>query len=175
MFGSVGCAIRQTVQDAKNSPGLFFSTRLSAERVRGECERLQYEFRERVYSPAITLWVFLAQVLSADHSCREAVCKLNFWRAARSLSPCNPKTNSYCEARERLPESLTRDLVRSTGQELAEEAAEDWQWLGRNVNVVDGSTVTLADTPENQQEYPQQSGQAEGAGFPAVVRVLRDK
>ena len=138
MFGCVGGAIRRTVQDAKNFPGLFFSTRLSPERVRSECERLQYDFRERIYSPAITLWVFLTQVLSADHSCREAVSKLNFWRAARGLAPCNPQTNSYCEARERLPEALIRDLVRSIGQELAEEAAHDWQWLGRNVNVVDG-------------------------------------
>jgi hypothetical protein len=171
MFGSVGGAIRRTVQDAQKFPGLFFSTRLSPERVRSECERLQYEFRERIYSPAVTLWVFLAQVLSADHSCREAVSKLNFWRAARGLTPCNPQTNSYCEARERLPEALIRDLVRSSGQELAEEAADDWQWLGRNVNVVDGSTVTMADTPENQQAYPQQSGQAAGAGFP-IARIV---
>lgn len=171
MFGSVGGAIRRTVQDARNFSGLFFSARLSPERVRSECERLQYEFRERIYSPAITLWVFLAQVLSADHSCREAVSKLNFWRAARGLAPCNPQTNSYCEARERLPEALIRDLVRVTGQELAEEAADDWHWLGRNVSVVDGSTVTMADTPENQQEYPQQSGQAEGAGFP-IARIV---
>lgn len=171
MFGSVGDAIRRTMQDARNCPGLFFSTRLSADRVRSECERLQYEFRERIYSPAITLWVFLAQVLSADHSCREAVAKLNFWRAARGLAPCHPLTNSYCEARERLPEALVRDLVRLTGQELAKESADDWQWLGRNVNVVDGSTVTMADTPENQQQYPQQSGQAAGAGFP-IARIV---
>ncbi len=171
MFGSVRGAIRRTVQDAQNFPGLFFSTRLSPERVRTECERLQYEFRERSYSPAVTLWVFLAQVLSADHSCREAVAKLNFWRAARGLAPCRPQTNSYCEARERLPEALIRDLVRATGLELAEDAADDWQWRGRNVNVVDGSTVTMADTPENQQEYPQQSGQAEGAGLP-IARIV---
>lgn len=171
MFGSVGDAIRRMVQDARNCSGLFFSAHLSPERVCSECERLQYEFRERVYSPAVTLWMFLAQALSADHSCREAVSKLNFWRVARGLAPCSPETNSYCEARERLPEALIGDLVRSTGQELAEEAADDWQWLGRSVKVVDGSTVTMADTPENQQAYPQQSGQAAGAGFP-IARIV---
>ena len=144
MFGSVGCAIRRTLKDAKQCSGLFFSTRLSEESVRRECQRLQYEFRERIYSPAITLWVFLTQVLSADHSCREAVSKLNFWRVARGLSPCNPATNSYCEARERLPEALLRNLVRSTGQELVEQTKDLWHWLGRSVKVIDGSTITMS-------------------------------
>lgn len=171
MFASIGCAIRRTVHDAQNCSGLFFSTRLSQERIRLECQRLQHEFRERVYSPAITVWVFLTQVLSADHSCREAVAKLNFWRAARNLTPCSPDTNSYCEARERLPEALLRDLVRSTGQELADQAKEAWRWLGRRVQVIDGSTITMPDTRDNQQQYPQQGGQAEGTGFP-IARIV---
>ena len=28
-------------------------------------------FREGVYTPAVTVWMFLSQVLSADHSCRD--------------------------------------------------------------------------------------------------------
>ena len=36
-----------------------------------------------IYSPAVTIWVFLAQCLSADHSCREAVAQLIAWRLAR--------------------------------------------------------------------------------------------
>jgi len=171
MFGSVGRAIRAQVSAAGGCDGLFFSERLSPQSVRFACEKLQHEFRERIFSPAITLWVFLAQVLSADHSCREAVAKLNFWRLARSLRPCSPDTGSYCEARQRLPEALFKDLVRSTGQELAEKADAAWQWLGRVVKVVDGATVTMADTPENQCAYPQARTQAPGVGFP-IARIV---
>src|ERR671925_288182 len=38
---------------------------------------------DRVFSPLVTLWVFLGQVLSADHSCRAAVARLIAHRIAR--------------------------------------------------------------------------------------------
>jgi putative transposase len=171
MYGCTGRAIRAQVSAARNCQGLFFSECLSPESVRSTCEKLQHEFRERIFSPAITLWVFLAQVLSADHSCREAVAKLNFWRLARGLQPCSPNTGSYCEARQRLPERLVAELVRSTGKELCEKADAAWQWLGRVVKVVDGATVTMADTRDNQRAYPQSRAQAEGVGFP-IARIV---
>src|SRR5579871_6626781 len=31
---------------------------------------------DRIFSPLVTLWVFLGQVLSADHSCRAAIARL---------------------------------------------------------------------------------------------------
>src|SRR5205809_1082269 len=141
MFGRTRRAIRAQVSAATGCDGLFFSERLSPESVRSACETLQHEFRERIFSPTITLWVFLAQVMSADHSCREAVAKLNFWRLARGLRPCSPGAGSYCEARQRLPETLFAELVRSTGKELSEKADAAWQWLGRVVKVVDGATI----------------------------------
>jgi len=171
MFGYVGSTIRGHLHDACNCQGLFFSDRLSPESVRLACEQLQHEFRERVFSPAVTLWVFLSQVLSADHSCREAVAKLNFWRVARNLAPCSPDTGSYCEARQHLPESLFAELVRATGKELTDQTDRAWHWLGRVVKVIDGSTVTMPDTPANQSEYPQSGVQAEGVGFP-IARIV---
>jgi hypothetical protein len=171
MFGQVGLAIRARVSNVGNCDGLFFSERLSPQSVRSACQKLQHEFRDRIFSPAVTLWVFLAQALSADHSCREAVAKLNFWRLVRNLKPCSPDAGSYCEARGRLPEPLFLELVRSTGKELAEKADAAWQWLGRVVKVVDGTTVTMADTRENQQAYPQSRTQAPGAGFP-IARIV---
>lgn len=172
MFGAVGRQLRGHFRNAQDCQGLFFSQRLSAESVKAACEQLQHEFRERVFSPAVTLWVFLAQVLSADHSCREAVARLNFWRVSRDLAPCHPDTGSYCEARMRLPEELLQRLVRSTGKELADQARQAWHWMGRIVQVIDGSTLTMADTPENQSEYPQQASQAVGVGFPIARMVV---
>jgi hypothetical protein len=171
MFGTVGRTISAQVGAAKNCEGLFFSDHLSAESVRSACQRLQHDFRERIFSPAITLWVFLTQALSADHSCREAVCKLNFWRLARNLKPCSPDTGSYCGARQRLPESLFLELVRTTGSELCRQANVAWKWLGREVKVVDGSTITMPDTEENQRTYPQSRSQAPGVGFP-IARIV---
>ncbi len=40
--------------------------------------------------------------------------------------------------------------------------------VGGRILLVDGFTITAADTPENQQEYPQNPRQAEGLGFPIL-------
>src|SRR3954468_11950812 len=61
---------------------------------------------DRIFSPLVTLWVFLGQVLSADHSCRAAVARLNAHRVARGQKPCSAHTGAYCQARKRLPEAF---------------------------------------------------------------------
>jgi hypothetical protein len=124
-----------------------------------------------VYTPAVTVWVFLSQCLSADHSCRDAVARLAAWRVTQGLAPCSAETGGYCIARSHLPEEACRQLMRRTGQELEDEAPAQWLWHGRRVRVVDGSTVTMADTPENQAEYPQLKSQRAGCGFP-IARIV---
>src|SRR5215471_13750492 len=73
---------------------------------------------DRVFSPLVTLWVFLGQVLSADHSCRAAVARLIAHRLARGQAPCSPRTGAYCQARQRLPESFFADVACSVGRAL---------------------------------------------------------
>jgi Transposase DDE domain len=104
--------------------------------------------------------------LSADGSCRLAVAGLLAWRAARGLSACSADTVSYCDARKRLPEGCLKRLLRETGAALEEHAAPQWRWQGRVVKIFDGSTVTMPDTPANQQAYPQHPRQQPGVGFP---------
>src|SRR6516162_5197860 len=71
---------------------------------------------DRIFSPLVTLWVFLGQVLGADHSCRAAVARLLAHRLARRQRPCSPQTGAYCQARKRLPERFFADVARHAGQ-----------------------------------------------------------
>jgi Transposase DDE domain len=121
---------------------------------------------DRIFSPLVTLWVFLGQVLSADHSCRAAVARLNAHRLARGQSPCSPQTGAYCQARKRLPESFCAAVARQTGRALDAAVDPRWLWKGRRVYVYDGSSVSMPDTPENQSAYPQPVVQKPGLGFP---------
>jgi hypothetical protein len=121
---------------------------------------------DRIFSPLVTLWVFLGQVLSADHSCRAAVARLLAHRLARGQSPCSAQTGAYCQARQRLPEAFFADVARQTGQALDAKAGPHWLWKGRRVYVYDGSSVSMPDTPANQSEYPQPVAQKPGLGFP---------
>jgi hypothetical protein len=121
---------------------------------------------ERIFSPLVTLWVFLGQVLSADHSCRAAVARLIAHRLAQGQSPCSAETGAYCQARKRLPESFFADVARQTGHALEANVDSQWLWNGRHVYLFDGTTVTMPDTPENQAAYPQVYNQQPGVGFP---------
>ena len=121
---------------------------------------------DRIFSPLVTLRVFLGQVLSADHSCRAAVARLIAHRLARGQRPCSAQTGAYCQARQRLPETFFADVARSVGRGLDDRADRRWLWKGRRVYLFDGTTVTMPDTPENQAAYPQVYNQKPGLGFP---------
>jgi hypothetical protein len=121
---------------------------------------------DRIFSPLVTLWVFLGQVLNPDHSCRAAVARLNAHRAACGLRPCSPRTGAYCRARQRLPERFFAAAARAVGRALDVQAERGWLWKGRRVYLFDGTTVTMPDTPANQAAYPQVYNQKPGLGFP---------
>jgi len=63
-------------------------------------------------------------------------------------------------------------LTRETGRLLSEKALEQWLWRGRTVKLVDGTGISMPDTPENQAVYPQPSTQARGVGFPQARLVI---
>jgi hypothetical protein len=128
------------------------------------------DWLDRIFSPLVTLWVFLGQVLSADHSCRAAVARLIAHRLSRGQRPCSAETGAYCQARQRLPETFFADVACAVGRRLDDRAERDWLWKGRRVYLFDGTTVTMPDTRENQKAYPQVYNQKPGLGFP-IARI----
>ena len=153
---------RQFLQDGE----LPFTDVLSERSVTQALKALNVVWLDRIYSPLVTLWVFLGQVLSQDHSCRAAVARLIAHRVSRGQRPCSAETGAYCQARKRLPEEFFAAVARKTGQALDGNAKERWLWKGRRVLAYDGSTVSMPDTAENQQAYPQPPQQEPGLGFP---------
>jgi hypothetical protein len=157
----VGFLRRQFLQDG----GLPFTNVLTEQAVAQALAAVR-GWLDRIFTPLVTLWVFLGQVLSADHSCRAAVARLIAHRASRGQRPCSAQTGAYCQARKRLPESFLADVARHTGRALEEDVDPRWLWKGRRVLVYDGSSVSMPDTPANQAAYPQPAGQRPGLGFP---------
>ncbi len=100
------------------------------------------------------------------------MARLIVLRLALRQKSCSPDTSSYCEARGRLPEELFQRLVWQTGSRLHNQCPEDWLWKGRPVKVVDGTTLTMPDTLENQKAYPQSTTQKFGLGFPIARLVV---
>ena len=153
---------RQFLQDGD----LPFTDVLSEEIISQALTAISGVWKDRIYTPLVTLWVFLGQVLSADHSCRAAVARLVVHRLSRGKMACSSKTGAYCQARRRLPEEFFSAVTRSVGRALDGQTDRKWLWKGRPVYMFDGTMVSMPDTPDNQAEYPQPSNQRPGLGFP---------
>jgi len=153
---------RQFLQDGE----LPFQDVLSESAVAQALKALDVVWLDRIYSPLVTLWVFLGQVLSQDHSCRAAVARLIAHRISRGERACSAETGAYCQARKRLPEEFYAEVARKTGQSLDHSAKKEWLWKDRRVLTYDGSTVSMPDTAENPRAYPQPPQQRLGVGFP---------
>lgn len=127
--------------------------------------------RRRVFSPYTTFCLFLWQVLSPDRSCRSAVLWLLAALAQSGEPEISPNTAAYCKARMRLaPAAIGRAHEALLGR-LQEAAHQSQAWCGRVVKVVDGSGLSMLDTPENQQRYPQSKSVKPGCGFPELRLV----
>lgn len=158
-------------RQAENTDSDAFFNLLTGPRLLDDVEKLLPTHRERLFPPTETLSMFLAQALSGDGSCREAVNGAAIKRLVGGLQRCSSSTSAYCQARTRLPTPMISTLVCKTGEIIASKAPCWWHWEGRRVRLVDGATVLLADTEENQLAYPQPSSQKPGLGFPICRRV----
>lgn len=157
---------RQYVQD-ENLP---FGDILTHDFVGQALAAVEGVWKDRIYTPLITLWVFLSQVLSPDHSCRGAVARLIAHRISAGQSTCSAETSAYCQARKRLPEQFFATVACMVGRALDAKVDPKWLWKGRRVYMFDGTTVSMPDTAPNQQAYPQVGNQKPGLGFP-IARV----
>jgi Transposase DDE domain len=159
--------LRGFLQDCSLPFGSVLTVKDLVDLISQEC----VETGERLFTPLVTLCTFLSQIHSDDPSCRAAVARLNALRVAQGVRPGSPLTGGYCKARQRLPEALLQRLLSLSGQRLKQQVPAAWHWHGRAVKIVDGSAVSMPDTEENQQAYPQPGNQAPGLGFP-VARIV---
>jgi putative transposase len=127
--------------------------------------------RHSFWTPALTLWAFLWQVLSSDKSCRQAVANVVL-ALALAREPHELDTGLYCRARAKVPAQALKRVALLVGQRLEAAVPGAWLWKGRHVQLADGSTSQLADTEENQQAFPQQPQQKKGLGFPLIRWVV---
>jgi putative transposase len=155
--------------------GLPFADVLPAQQVQQACddEGVHFGAPDRsVYNPAVVLWAFLSQVLGTDKSCRAAALRVLVLVIVLERGPCSTDTGMYCRARAKLPTALLRRLTYEVADHMEQAVPGRWLWKGRHVHLVDGTTVTAPDTPENQAAYPQPPTQRPGLGFPMIRLVV---
>jgi len=156
-------------------PGLPFGEALPEELIDRIAAEEGVDFgnqADAVYTPAVTLWAFLAQCLSDSKSCVAAVARVIVLCVSLDRPACSAATGAYCLARARLPVPFLRRLTYHLGQSLEAQAEPSWLWHNRHVKLIDGTCLSAPDTPANQAVYPQLKAQRPGLGFPLIRLVV---
>jgi len=158
--------------------GLPFSDLLREEQIERAFEEANASFakgeKDPVYTPALTLWAFLSQVLfKGEHrSCLAAVSRVMVLMVSLGRKPCSENTGAYCRARAKIPTAVVRRLTTDLAAATKRRVPEEWLWNGRHVELADGFTSSMPDTKRNQAEYPQPPAQKPGVGFPLARCVV---
>ena len=159
-------------------PGLPFADVLSAETIQAAFDAEGLAFAQEdddVYTPQITLWASLSQAIHKEElrSCVAAVSRVVTLLVALGRRPCSDNTGTYCKARAKLSESVIRRLVYQVADGCERAVPDGWLWVERRrVKLLDGTTLTMPDTLNNQAAYPQNSAQRTGLGFPILRMVV---
>lgn len=127
--------------------------------------------RDRIYTPEVTLWAFLSQAIEADKSQQAAVSRVVATAIANGEPVPSVNTSGFSQARSNLEEERIALLARNTAQQVVECLPKEWLWKQKQIKIVDGSTVSMPDTPSNQETYPQSRCQKAGVGFP-IARIV---
>lgn len=162
--------IRQGFLEAE---GLPLSDVLTADQIQHAFEEedaLFGEGEDDVYTPALTLWTLLSQVLHSgvERTCDATVERLRSLCLALGIRAPSPDSGAYCRARAKIPVKVLQGLAFEVADELERRVPEEELWCGRHVKIADGSTLLLPDTETNQEAWPQSRSQKSGLGFPIL-------
>lgn len=122
------------------------------------CREVGHEWRERLLDPVTTIHLFILQVLNGNTACAHVP-----HLAGKSFTG-----SAYCQARSRLPLELFEKLLGRVLQSLVPLTRDVGRWLGHRTFLLDGSSFSMPDTKELQQEFGQHGQQKPGCGFPVA-------
>lgn len=156
-----------SINKLRDSNSNFLETLVSKQTLSQTIYTYLGNYRNRIYTPLQTLSMFVSQALNQDSSCQNVVNHVALKReASTSIS-----TSAYCKARDRLPKVIISTIAKKIAIKNEQKIDSQWKFRDRNIYLVDGTTITMADTISNQKEYPHTKTQKEGLGFP-VCRIV---
>ena len=127
-----------------------------------------HTWRHCFWLPAVVVLTFLRQVLVPDCSCRRAVVQTTLLAKLSSDQAVSDDPSAYSQARQKLPLEV---LKRLSGHLLERLPSPHQLWRGHRVRIVDGTGLSMPDTPELQKRFPQSASQKPGCGFPTLRLV----
>ena len=131
-------------------------------------QKLSTSKRNRHYGSVTTFWAWLSQLMDENASCSKAVSMVQAWCAQAQLPIPSSDTGAYCMARKRLAKSFLAGIHEHLSALMNRRIRAQDRWQGHILKAIDGTSVKLMDTLDNQEQYPQPSSQKPGCGFPVM-------
>jgi hypothetical protein len=138
-----------------------WTSQLEPEAIWTACRSVAYRWRERMLDPVTTIQGFFVQILHGNTACTHL----------RHLTKLHITASAYCQARMKLPLPVFQPLLRSVSNALQHAPLDEGRWLGHRTFWVDGSSFSMADTPELQAHFGPSGKQLPGCGFPIAPLV----
>jgi len=110
--------------------------------------------RDQHYTRWRSFWCMLWQAFNPDASGREVVRQLQALFKLQEGPQISEEDGAYCRAKARLPLTEFPKVLSATAQAADRLAPSMTRLRGRALKAVDGSTVTVSDTPKNRKAYP---------------------
>ncbi|YCM44216.1 IS4 family transposase [Verrucomicrobiaceae bacterium 227] len=124
--------------------------------------------RDRHFGHLPVFWAWLGQILEGNASCTKGLSMIQSWCRVLKLPVPASDTSGYCRARTRINDRFLDQVGGQIKQVLEKRIQPRDSWRGHSLKAIDGTSVTLMDTLENQIEYPQHTNSKEGCGFPIM-------
>ena len=134
---------------------------LSPEAIETACRQAGHSWRNRILTPFELIHLFLVQILLRNTSAQHISLL-----AGRSFTD-----SAFCQARARMPLSVYRNLLSGMILRTIGDTGDEGLWHGHRTWLIDGSSVSMPDTPELQSHFGQPGCQKSGCGFP-VAKLL---
>ncbi len=151
------------------APPALIEKLLSMEQLLKAVHACNIEFRDRLFTPITTVWVWARQRLSGNGSCKEAVAHAIAWLMATQQRVVSSDSSGYCQARTRQTVDFIKQVFHQSAGSLG--AVKAGAPLDRPVFIADATSCHVSDTPSNRKAFRAPSGQTPGCGLP-VVKIL---
>ena len=142
---------------------------LPTEQLEQAVQPCKITYRNRLFTPLTTVWIWARQRLSDKGRCREAVSHAIAWLMANQQRPASSDCSAYCQARKRQKLDFIEHVFHQSAESL--DSAGTYAPLNRPVFLADATSCHVTDTPENRAAFRGPSGQKPGCGLP-VVKIL---
>jgi len=135
--------------------------------VEGICRDIGHAWRNRRLPPGPTVRSMVYRSLHPDHSIAAILADLAALLGPEAPAPTD---SAWCQARSRVPETVLVELVFRRALQCRRRFGQACRWHGRWVFRIDGSTVSMPDTPSLAEAFGYSSSNHGSSRFP-IARI----